>query len=285
VDFSKHTEHITSIVPVADGSSSSCIVGTTEGVAMVNLDTGDFTKHASQQNSSKPLLKPFERMNEGKCDPQGRFWTGSVAKAGHTNAPSIPGGAALYRLDGWRDTGEVAKEPPTKVVAPATICNGIAWTPDHKTMYWIDSPLLGIDAFDFDATTGNVSNRRKVIETVLSPVQLAAGNMFPDGCCLDTQGMLWVCIYNAGEVRRFDPKTSKLLAIVKLPMEAHVETTSCAFAGPDLDELYITTAHKMFTAEQKAQMPLAGALFKVSREELARLGPSIRGEPVHHFKR
>ena len=283
LDLSAHTQHITTIVPV-EGETARVVVGTTEGVALVDLDSGAVTQHPS--NGS--LLKPFERMNDGKCDPQGRFWVGSVAKTGPGNAPMIPGAAALYRLDGWDEDGGA---PPEKVVASASCANGIVWTADGHSMYWIDSATGGVEHFDFNGATGAATGRRKAVADCLCPLQPeravswhATGNVVPDGCALDVEGMLWVVLYGGGEVRRFDPRSGALLAVVVLPSAAGVESTSCAFGGTDLDELYITTAHKFWTSEQKTRMPLGGALFKVTREMLAQLGPGIRGCPVSHFK-
>ena len=125
-----------------DGSSENrVIVGTTEGVALVDLDTGTFTPHPS--NGS--YLKKFERMNDGKCDPQGRLWLGSIARVGAGGADLAPGASALYVLDGWSAT-------PTKVLEGVTVSNGIAWAADGKTMYYTDSPTFGVDAFDFDGS-------------------------------------------------------------------------------------------------------------------------------------
>ena len=96
--------------------------------------------------------------------------------------------------------------------------------------------------------------------------------------------MLWVALYGAGEVRRIDPTTGAVCAIIKLPAAAGVETTAVAFGGPDLDELYITTASKSFTAEQRAAMPLAGRLFKVRRGALAQIAKGTRGVSQGGFR-
>eukprot|EP00966_Prymnesium_polylepis_P301293 6961758-Prymnesium_polylepis.2 len=149
-------------------------------------------------------------------------------------------------------------------------------------MYYTDSPTFGVDAFDFDgaarAHAELATKRRRAIDvcTGFPPV--------PDGCALDTQGMLWVACFGAGQVRRYDPASGELLATVVVPAAAGLETTACAFGGEALDELYVTTAHEFWDAAKQAQMPMAGGLFKVPRASLAALGDGIAGVPVNHFK-
>ena len=110
----------------------------------------------------------------------------------------------------------------------------------------------------------------------------------PDGMAIDANGNIWVALHGAGEVRCFDPRAQpggRLLAIVELPVEAGVEVTACSWGGAQLDELYITTAHKFWDDEKKSRMPLGGRLFKVPREALAQLGPGANGRPESHFRR
>lgn len=182
--------------------------------------------------------------------------------------------SALYVLDGWESA-------PVKVLSDITVSNGIVWTPDAKTMYYIDSPTFTVSSFDFDGAAGAVTelatNRKAIIEVATSfpPV--------PDGCALDTEGMLWVACFGGQQVRRYDPASGEILATVDLPAEAGSETTACAFGGEGLDELYVTTAHEFWDEAKRAEMPLAGGLFKVAKEELGKLG-DIRGVPMSHFR-
>jgi len=218
-------------------------------------------------------------MNDGKCDPQGRLWVGSIARTGPGGAGLAMGASALYVLEKWNSM-------PTKVLDGISVSNGITWSSDGKTMFYIDSPTFCIDAFDFNGNarwhTQMATNRRQVV---------AVASQFPpvpDGCALDSQGMLWTACFGAGEVRRYDPASGQLLAKVAMPInKAGTETTACAFGGRALDELYITTAHEFWDAEKQAQMPIAGGLFKVSREALLKLsgGVPITGVPMHHFKK
>jgi sugar lactone lactonase YvrE len=190
---------------------------------------------------------------------------GSVAKAGAGAAPTVPGGAALYVLEGWGGT-------PTKVLSGCSIANGICWSADGASMYFIDSPTFGVDAFDFDgaapthdalatrrrravavpvSTVPTDERRRRLFGEALGQAVGAGGGPsppIPDGCALDAAGHLWVALYGAGRICRFDVSSGALLGTVLLPDDAGVESTACAFGGPELDELYITTAYKFWRA-------------------------------------
>ncbi|WP_035426518.1 SMP-30/gluconolactonase/LRE family protein [Sediminibacillus terrae] len=186
--------------------------------------------------------KPQSRFNEGKCDPQGRFWTGTMA----LNAE--PGAASLYRMD--------ADYTVTKMVSDVTISNGLAWSEEKNTMYYADTPTQRVDAFDYEPATGAISNRKTVIHI---PEEEGA----PDGLTIDEEGMLWIAQWGGSRVGRWDPDTGECLQTIELPA-AHV--SSCAFGGAELDELYITTAREHLTAEQLERQPHAGGIFRVKLE-------------------
>jgi len=315
-------------VPVED-SNSLVLVGTTEGVALVDLDAGasSWQPHPSsgklhgssgggsstkdnslnvkgaRDQSAGPAGEVFVRMNDGKCDPQGRFWIGSIARHGSGPGGDLKdGGAALYRLDNWASH-------PTPVVPHVTVSNGLAWSLDNKTMLVIDSPTCRVDAFDYDSGTGALSNRRLAVRVSeqYPPV--------PDGCCLDSTGMLWVACFGSGEVRCYDlnldagssdeeassttttnyeeansspdeaMNQAKLLATIKLPPDAGDQCTAVAFGGADLGTLFVTTAHEFWDESQKAACPLAGALFAVGPEELlAKMGRVVTGLQASAFR-
>eukprot|EP00928_Gymnodinium_smaydae_P027256 TRINITY_DN21130_c0_g2_i1.p1 TRINITY_DN21130_c0_g2~~TRINITY_DN21130_c0_g2_i1.p1 ORF type:complete len:330 (-),score=33.99 TRINITY_DN21130_c0_g2_i1:49-1038(-) len=270
-DLSKHTQHVTTIVPV-QGCKSTVVVGTTEGIAKLDLEQGETSFEAHSANGT--LHGEYVRMNDGKCDPQGRLWIGSIAREGPGGADLVTVGAALYVYEGWQ--GE-----PSKALEKVTVSNGICWSADGSVMFYTDSPTCVVDAFDFNGAAeshvGLISNRRRALRVSdgFPPV--------PDGNAIDCEGMLWIACFGAGEVRRYNPVTGELLATVRLPKEAGPQTTACAFGGVELDELYITTAHEFWDTEQMSAMPLAGGLFKVPRDELAKLG-DVRGMPGHCFK-
>jgi sugar lactone lactonase YvrE len=176
------------------------------------------------------------RMNDGKCDPRGRFWAGTAAYG------SPPGSASLYRLD--RDL------TATRVLDGITISNGLGWSPDGSTMYYIDTGTGGLDAFDFDLRSGGISNRRRLIT-----VPPERGD--PDGLAVDADGGLWVALWGGGAVQRYEPD-GRPDQVVNLPCRL---VTSCAFGGRDLNELFITTASVGLTADELAAQPGAGGLF------------------------
>jgi sugar lactone lactonase YvrE len=152
------------------------------------------------------------RMNDGGCDPLGRFYCGSMATDESTGA------GKLYRLD--------ADLTVTVVLDGVTISNGLAWSRDGGTAYYVDSATQRIDLFDADLT-----NRRPFVT-----VPKEAGT--PDGLCLDAEGGVWVALWDGGAVHRYGPDGS-LDAVIPMPV---ARPTACAFGGPDLADLYITTS-------------------------------------------
>jgi len=162
--------------------------------------------------------------NDAKCDPQGRLWAGwldgDVNISGHE---VTPGRSALYRID---PDGTVEK-----VLEGVTVSNGMAWSPDGSTFYYIDSQVRRIDAFDFDAKRGRISNRRPI-------VTFAPGDGVPDGMTADSVGSLWVAVPGTGEVRCYAPGGA-LLKKIDVPTPT---PTSCAFGGRDGGDLFITSA-------------------------------------------
>ncbi|MDQ3464319.1 MAG: SMP-30/gluconolactonase/LRE family protein [Actinomycetota bacterium] len=189
--------------------------------------------------------RPENRMNDGKVDPAGRFWAGTMA------LDSTPGAGTLYRLDLDRSVHPV--------LTGLTISNGIDWSPDATTMYFIDSTPGTVTAYDYDRHTGAISEPRTVLE-------VPPDDGMPDGMTVDSEGCLWVAIWGGSAVRRYAPDGT-LLANVELPA---TQVTSCAFGGPALRDLYITTASEGLSAAARAGQPHAGAIFCVRTEVGAR---------------
>jgi sugar lactone lactonase YvrE len=193
--------------------------------------------------------RPGNRMNDGACDRAGRFWAGTMAFEGTTGAGSF------YRLD---PDGTV-----TTALEGVSISNGVGWSLDDATMYYVDSPE-GIDAFDFDLAAGAIENRRR-LATV--PEELGV----PDGLTVDAEGFIWVAIFGGGRVQRYAPDGT-LDREVYLPV---TRVTKPAFGGPNLDELYVTTAWEGMSEAERREQPGAGGLW--------RLDPGARGLPPNRF--
>jgi L-arabinonolactonase len=174
------------------------------------------------------------RFNDGKCDRQGRFWAGTM-----NDLVREPSGT-LYRLDPQR--GCVAQFNGLRTP------NSLAWSPDGRIMYFADSRSQVIHAYPYEPATGELGAPR-VFHTVEPPA-------IPDGATVDAEGFLWSALYGGSRVVRIAPDGS-VDRTIELPVE---QPTSCQFAGPNLDVLFITTARQRLTQEQLAQQPLAGAL-------------------------
>ncbi|WP_433798455.1 SMP-30/gluconolactonase/LRE family protein [Actinomycetospora sp. CA-084318] len=191
---------------------------------------------------------PGVRMNEGGCDPSGAFWCGSMAY------DERPGGGTLYRLG-----PDLVAEPALHGV---TISNGLAFTPDGRLAYYVDTPTGRVDAVDVDPEAGaaGLHDRRPAVVVTDAPG-------WPDGIALDAEGALWVALWGGGAVHRYTPD-GVLDTVVEVPVS---RVTACTFAGPCLDRLVITTSRQGAADPE----PLAGALFAVD--------PGVAGRPVAEF--
>ncbi|MBL9116439.1 MAG: SMP-30/gluconolactonase/LRE family protein [Verrucomicrobiaceae bacterium] len=170
---------------------------------------------------------PDNRFNDGKCDPAGRFWAGSIC------LKRRPEGS-LYCLD--------TSLKLEKKFGPVTNSNGIIWSGDASTMFYIDTPSKKVRAFDYDRATGTISGERVIWDTSADPSS-------PDGMTIDSEDRLWIAFCHGAKVVCFDPVAGKVLEQIDFPC---VETTACAFGGPDLQDLYITTGLKPGVQEQDA---------------------------------
>ena len=182
---------------------------------------------------------PGNRFNDGKVDPLGNFWAGTMSYS------ETPGAGSLYRLG--RDFSI------TRQTGNVTISNGMAWSPDHQTFYYIDTTSAEVVSYRFDVHTGGISDKKSI-------VTIAPEDGHPDGMTIDDEGMLWIAHWDGWQVTRWDPHTGKKLSHIRLPA---ARITSCTFGGETLEDLYITSAKNGLTAQQLAQQPLAGALFVI----------------------
>jgi sugar lactone lactonase YvrE len=179
------------------------------------------------------------RMNDGRCDPAGRFWAGTMS------TDRLQGAGSLYCLEQVE-----ASLLPRRVFGGLTIANGIDWSPDGQRMYYIDSPTQRVDIFDFDMESGTVRNRRPF-------AKIPESEGLPDGMAVDADGGVWVALFWAGRLRRYSP-ASEIVQEIEIPVTL---VTSAAFGGPDLGDLYITTARHRLTPEERANQTHAGSLF------------------------
>jgi sugar lactone lactonase YvrE len=173
------------------------------------------------------------RMNEGGCDPDGRFYCGSMAY------DQRMGAGALYRLN--------ADGSVRVVLESVTVSNGLEWSPDGSLAYYNDTPTQRIDVFDYDGESG-LTGRRPFAE-----VPAEAGG--PDGLTVDEEGGVWVALYGGGAVRRYTPE-GVLDEVIEVPTK---KVTACTFGGPDLNQLFITTSREGL---EPGEDPLAGSLFR-----------------------
>ncbi len=193
------------------------------------------------------------RMNDGACDPRGRFWAGSIADDHRA------GGGALYRLDRH---GRVEQ-----MLSGLTIPNGLGWSPDCSTMYLIDSGPRLMHAYAFDVGTGAISEGRVLLAVA---AEIGAPKM-----TVDVAGDLWVAIYGGRRVHRYSPDGVLLQALL-VPAK---QCTSCAFAGPGLRRLYVTTATEDWTDEQRRQEPAAGLAYRFDTDTTGVPAMAYRPDP------
>ncbi|HEY6087365.1 MAG TPA: SMP-30/gluconolactonase/LRE family protein [Burkholderiaceae bacterium] len=203
-----------------------------------------------------PYDPAHERFNDGKADPKGRFWVGTIYE------PRDPPRAALYRFGAGR---------LDKMAGDITVSNGLAWSPDARTMYWADTKAHRVDALDFDVGDGSLSRRRAFLQfPPKTPAQdLARYGGRPDGAAVDVEGGYWVAMFEGARVLRFsaDGTLSR-----EIPLPVRCPTMPC-FGGPDLKTLYITTAREKRPADELAREPLAGRVLQ--------LRVDVAGLPAH----
>lgn len=237
------------------GQMIGCCVGRKSGGVVVALQNGFYGLNLETETLT-PLVDPEahlpeNRFNDGKCDSRGRLWAGTT-RVQHDEPSGF-----LYRLD--------ADLSVNRKLDDVWISNGLAWSRDDKTMYYIDSPTSEVVSFDFDAATGEISNEQLVIE-------IPEGGGSPDGMTIDEEGMLWVALWDGWRVIRVNPESGEIIDEIRLPV---ARPTSCVFGGANLDELYITTASTRMPAEELAKQPLAGGIFRCK--------PGVRGLPAYEF--
>lgn len=180
--------------------------------------------------------KSLERRKGGKAGPDGRFYVGCMGEKQSEG---------LYRIE--------ADGRWTEIESGITCSNGLVWSLDNRTFYYIDSPTRSVVDYDFDIEKGELSNRRTIID-------VDPGMGIPDGMTIDLKGMLWIAHWQGWHVRRWDPNTGNVLQEVPIPVK---RLTSCAFVGADYQDLYVTTSSVEVTDKDWAGEPQTGGLFRI----------------------
>ena len=229
------------LAPSKDGS---LLVAARASILNIEPATGKQTILATVSESAN------NRFNDGKCDPAGRFLAGSM------NMDEKSPTGALYSFDG---------QTVTRLLDGIRISNGLAWSPDYKTFYYIDTPTRKIKAFDYDLSTGLIANPRVVIN-----IPEALG--WPDGMTSDTEGNLWVAMWAGASVTHWNPQNGELLEQIPLPAK---NVTCCVFGGENLDELYVTSARVGLNRADLTAYRHSGSLMRVQTR--------VRGMPTFEF--
>ncbi|WP_085505003.1 SMP-30/gluconolactonase/LRE family protein [Thalassobacillus devorans] len=232
---------------VVPRNSGGAIAAMENGYYTLDLETGE----------TRPIIDPEEgmtenRFNDGKCDPEGRFWAGTMSYSG------IPENGALYCLDTHMKV--------EKKVDHVSTSNGLAWSPDHHFMYFIDTPTKQVVRYEYDQGSGTIQNPAIVVE-------IPDGEGKPDGMTIDMEGNLWIAHWGGSKVSVWNPDKGEQLRTIPVPA---LNVTSCAFGGKEMNELYITTASVGMEEEDLRKYPSAGGLFKVKTE--------VTGAPSYPFK-
>jgi len=230
------------VLPRSAGGLALCLQ---DGVWLTDSDEGPLRRLVAIEPDDADT-----RLNDVKVDRAGRLWGGTMA------IDARPDAGTFYIIG--------AEGSLAVIASPTTISNGIDWSPDDRLMYYIDSATHRVDVFDFDLASGTALDRRPFIS-----FEESAG--LPDGMTVDAEGCLWVAFYDGWAVRRYTP-AGALDRIIGLPA---ARITSCAFGGPDLSDLYVTSASAGLGEAQLAEQPLAGGLFVIR--------PGVAGLPATPF--
>ena len=230
-------QRVGTVVPREGGG---LVIAGDQGFSFLDEESGVVTSIADPEAD-----EPDNRFNDGKCAPDGRFFAGTISLV------KKPGGAKLYRLDPDLTVHEA--------FGPVTNSNGIVWSKGGKTVYYIDTPRKEVLAFDYE--DGPLRNLRSAFST--SHIEAS-----PDGMAIDEEGNLWIAFCHGGCVSCFDPSTGNELHRIPIPC---LETTACAFGGPDLADLFVTTG-----VHKTAKETHAGRLFVIR-------GLKVKGLPANGF--
>ncbi|GLH01975.1 Regucalcin [Gryllus bimaculatus] len=252
---------ISLVVPV-DGQKDKFIISVGRNISILTWD-GKSEKPSNLETIAEvddEEGKRENRLNDGKADPSGRLWAGTM---GYESGPNMftQKNGALFSLTKSRTI--------SKHISGITCSNGLAWTQDNKIMYYIDSLTYKVEAYDFDIEKGIPTNRRTAFDFKANSIE-----GLPDGMTIDSNGKLWVACFDGHQVIQVDPENGKLLQRFPLPSP---KITSVVFGGPNLDELYVTSASIDLSPEELAKYPTAGCTYHIK-------GINAKGLPMNRVK-
>ncbi|WP_459502898.1 SMP-30/gluconolactonase/LRE family protein [Bacillus sp. C1] len=222
---------------VALDTSGGVILAMERGFHSLNLETEEL----KLIHDPEPHLLE-NRFNDGKCDPAGRFW------AGTTDLYGVNAAGSLYCLH-----TDFSVEKKLKNVNTS---NGLAWSPDHTYLYFIDTPTKKTVRFEYDLHTGNIC-------TPIDVICIPNDEGLPDGMTIDKEGYLWIAHWGGAKITRWNPRTGENVLTVPIPSPY---VTSCTFGGSNLTELYITTARTRMDPDQLKVYPYAGGVFRIKTQ-------------------
>lgn len=248
------------IIPV-EGEKNKFVISLKNDLAVIDWDG------KSPKTSDPKVIGAVEekdntrRINDGKADAKGRIWAGTMNIEFNPDGSIDPVGA-FYKIDNSGKT--------TKIFSNIHISNGLAWSSDNKTFYYIDSFRLRVDSYNYDLESGEISNEKPAFDFKKNNIP-----GFPDGMTIDAEGKLFVANFEGSQVLRVDPESGELLAKISIPAS---KITSVAFGGANLEELYVTSANfDTSNNEPGTEDEISGYLYKVKN-----LG--VKGLPMYNVK-
>lgn len=228
------TCHIGEMVGAVALSEAGLVAATESGFAFVDIE-----KESTEAITDPEIHIANNRFNDGKCDPAGRFWAGTMSLT------EDHGAGNLYVLH-----HDLSVE---KKIENVSVSNGLAWSLDERTLYYIDSPTRQVVSYNYDKETSAITERKIIIT-------MDQSEGFPDGMTIDTEGMLWISHWGGWKVARWNPFTGEKLLQIDVPVS---QVSSCTFGGKNFKDLYITSARIGLSEDQLQNEPLAGSLFVV----------------------
>ncbi|KAI1287495.1 Regucalcin [Halotydeus destructor] len=252
-----HVDSMVSFIIPYENEANKFIVSREHSLCQLDWSTQELKELTSLEAGQNICF------NDAKCDRQGRLWAGTLNKEWLVD-PDVPDVCNLYSFNGQQLRHHIPN---------VGLSNGIGWSPDGRTMFYVDSAKRKVFSFSFDEASGSLSNQQVFFDFNGHPD--IANAEAPDGLSVDATGNLWLACFDGGRILNIDGTTGTLLNHVAFPVK---EITSVCFGGPNLSTLFVTSAKFRLDEGQLAQQPLAGALFQVHVDQI-----NVRGSLGHKF--